>query len=380
MRCLGWRMIMVDDRIKQLCNTLVQYSCHVQPGDKVLIDVSGCDDSLTQQLIEEVYAAGGLPYCVITQPRVQRAWLLQAEREQIEDLTKWDSARMKQMQAYIAFRGGDNASEMCDVPAEKMELYQSIYAKEVHHNLRVKRTNWVVLRYPTPSMAQQAGMSTEAFETFYFDVCNLDYRKMSAAMDPLKELMERTNRVRIKGPGTNLSFSIKKIGAVKCDGHMNVPDGEVYSAPVKNSVNGTISYNTPSFHQGFKFENVCLTFREGKIVGATANDTARINKILDTDEGARYVGEFSLGVNPYITHSMGDILFDEKIAGSLHFTPGASYEDAYNGNESAEHWDLVLQQTQEMGGGEIWFDDVLIRKDGIFLPEELQGLNPENLK
>ncbi|MEG0257583.1 MAG: aminopeptidase [Christensenella sp.] len=371
---------MVDERIKQLCNTLVNYSCGVKRGDKVLIDVSGCDDALVEQLIKEVYAAGGLPYCDTPHNAVQRQWLMQATKEQIEDITKWGSARMKQMQAYIAFRGGDNATEMADVPADKMELYQSIYSKQVHHELRVKNTNWVILRYPTPSMAQQAGMSTEAFEQFYFDVCNLDYKKMSRAMDPLKALMDRTDKVHIKGPGTDITFSIKGIGSVKCDGHMNVPDGEVYSAPVRNSVNGRITYNTPSFNQGFKYENVSLLFRDGQITEATSNDNERINKIFDTDKGARYVGEFSFGVNPYINKSMGDILFDEKIAGSLHFTPGSSYDDAYNGNESAVHWDLVLVQTPEAGGGEVWFDDVLVRRDGVFTLDELAGLNPENLK
>lgn len=371
---------MVDERVKKLANILVNYSCRVKQGDKVLIDVTGCDDNLTSELINEVYRVGGVPFFTTPHPPVMRTWLTKASKEQIEDITRWDSARMKEMQAYIAFRGGKNATEMSDVPSDKMEMYQSIYSKEVHHNLRVKNTNWCVLRYPTPSMAQQAGMSTEAFEDFYFKVCNLDYGKMSKAMDALLAVYDRTDKVAIKGPGTDITFSIKGIDSKKCDGHFNVPDGEVYTSPVKDSVNGVISYNTPSVNQGFQFENVSLTFENGKIVDAKANDTERINKIFDTDEGARYVGEFSLGLNPYITKSIGDILFDEKIAGSLHFTPGSSYDDAYNGNESAVHWDLVLIQTKEMGGGEIYFDDVLVRKDGLFVIEELKCLNPDNLK
>jgi len=371
---------MIDERLKKLCHTLVNYSCGVKKGDKVLIDVSGIDDSLVQELIKEVYAAGGAPYYTVGNNALTRQWLMQATKEQIEDITRWESVRMKEMQAYIAFRGGNNVTETSDVPLDTMELYQSIYSKEVHHNLRVKKTNWVILRYPTPGMAQQAGMSTEAFEDFYFDVCNLDYAKMSREMDALMDYYEKTDKVHIKGPGTDITFSIKGIERKKCDGHFNVPDGEVYTAPVRDSVNGVITYNTPSINQGFKFGNVSLTFQDGKIVDAKSNDNKRINKIFDTDEGARYIGEFSLGVNPYITRPMGDILFDEKIAGSLHFTPGASYDDAYNGNESAVHWDLVLVQTKEFGGGEIYFDDVLIRKDGIFVVDELKGLNPENLK
>ncbi|MBD5559059.1 MAG: aminopeptidase [Clostridia bacterium] len=371
---------MIDERVRKLCRNVVNYSCRVKPGDRVLIETTGTPDYLASGLIDAVYEAGGLPFYGLGRQAVTRSWLMQASKEQIEDQTRWDSARMRDMQAYVSFRGGDNATELSDVPSDKMELYNSIYSKQVHHDLRVKHTNWCVLRWPTPAMAQQAGMSTQAFEDFYFDVCNLDYEKMSRAMDALKDLMDRTDKVRITGPGTDLTFSIRDIGAVKCDGHMNIPDGEVYSAPVKDSVNGVISYNTPSFHDGFRYEDIVLEFKDGKIIRAEGNDTERLNKVFDTDEGARYVGEFSLGVNPFINRSMGDILFDEKIAGSLHFTPGASYDDAYNGNESAVHWDLVLVQTEDQGGGEIWFDDQLIRKNGIFVLDELKGLNPENLK
>jgi len=192
--------------------------------------------------------------------------------------------------------------------------------------------------------------------------------------------MQNTDEVRIVAKDTDLRFSIKGMKAVKCDGHMNIPDGEVYTAPVKNSVNGYITYNTPSNYAGFKFENIRFEFKDGKIVKAIANNTEKLNKILDTDEGARYIGEFSIGLNPYITKPMEDTLFDEKIAGSIHFTPGSAYEDADNGNRSAVHWDIVLIQTPEYGGGEIYFDGKLIRKDGRFVIKDLEGLNPENLK
>jgi aminopeptidase len=229
-------------------------------------------------------------------------------------------------------------------------------------------------------MAQAANMNIEGFEDFYFKVCNLDYSKMSKAMNPLVELMRKTDRVKITGVGTELTFSIKGLPPIKCDGKLNIPDGEVFSAPVVDSVNGYISYNTPSEYDGSLYENVRLEFNNGKIIKATGNDTEALNQIFDTDEGARYIGEFALGVNPYIVKPMRDILFDEKIMGSFHFTPGSSYDDCNNGNKSSVHWDLVCIQTPEYGGGEIWFDDVLIRKDGRFVLEELYVLNPENLK
>ncbi len=369
---------MIDSRLKQLCKSLVTYSMTVKKGEKVLIENFDCPAVLSTQLIKEVFAAGGIPFCITRNQQVQRSLLQNATKEQIEAMTRFDSARMQEMDAYVAFRGVDNTSELSDVNEDVLTMYRSIYSKKVHHDLRVQKTKWVVLRYPNASMAQLAGLSTEAFEDFYFNVCNLDYSKMDKAMDVMQARMATVDNVHIKGPGTDLTFSIKGIAAKKCAGHMNIPDGEIYTAPVKTSVNGVITYNTPSFSQGFKFENIRLEFKDGKIINATANDTDRINKIFNTDDGARYVGEFSFGVNPYIKNPMCDTLFDEKIAGSIHFTPGSCYEDADNGNESAVHWDLVLIQRPEYGGGEIYFDGELIRKDGRFLGE-LDVLNEENL-
>jgi aminopeptidase len=344
----------------------------------VLIENFDCPEQLSEQLIKEVYAVGGVPYCTMRSARVQRALLIGATRQQIEDMTRYDAAMMQDMQAYVAFRGALNTSEMSDVSDENLSLYRSIYSKRVHHELRVQKTKWVVLRYPNGSMAQLAGKSTEQFEDFYFDVCNLDYSRMDKAMDALQERLKAVDMVRITGPDTDISFSVKGIPSKKCSGHMNIPDGEIYTAPVRDSANGRITYNTPSFSQGFKYENVSLVFRDGKIIEATANNTKRLNKILDTDEGARYLGEFAFGVNPYIKEPMCDTLFDEKISGSIHLTPGSCYEDADNGNESAVHWDLVLIQRPEYGGGAIYFDGELVRKDGRFLGE-LSVLNEENL-
>ena len=369
----------MDTRIKKLADLLVSYSCDVQKGDKVLISYEGDEcKGLVRQIIKNIYAAGGMPYVEIRDSAVTREILLGSSAEQLEFMAEYQLAQMKGMQAYIAIRGGSNASELSDVPSEKLNMYSKITGPVLDY--RVNETKWVVLRYPTSSMAQLANSSLEAFEDFYFDICTLDYGKMSRAMDSLVQVMENTDKVHIKGPGTDLTFSIKGLPAVKCGGERNIPDGEVYTAPVKESMNGIISYNTPSEEQGFTFENIVFEIKEGRIVKASSNDDKRINQLLDTDEGSRYFGEFALGVNPYILHPMKDTLFDEKISGSFHLTPGASYEDAFNGNKSAVHWDLVMIQRPEYGGGEIYFDDVLIRKDGLFILPQLQCLNPENLK
>ncbi|AZK46967.1 aminopeptidase [Paenibacillus lentus] len=371
---------MRDPRIQKLAENLVGYSVNVQPGENVLVEMIGNERDLLIAIIEEVGKKGGNAFVELTDRTVQRSLFKYASEEQMRTWAEIDLNRMKQMDCYIGIRAGTNVNELSDVPEDKMKLYNSLYSHPVHSEQRVKHTKWVVLRYPNASMAQLANTSTEAFENFYFDVCNLDYAKMDRAQDALADLMKRTDKVRITGPGTDLSFSIKGIGAIKCSGEHNIPDGEVYTAPVRDSVNGTISYNTPTLYNGITFENIKFRFEKGKIVEATSNDTDNLNKILDTDDGSRFIGEFAIGFNPYILHPMKDILFDEKIAGSLHFTPGQAYEEAFNGNKSSIHWDLVLIQRPEYGGGEIYFDDVLIRKDGIFVLPELEGLNPENLK
>ena len=369
-----------DERIKTLAKNLINYSCALKKGEKILIEAAGVDEVFVEALVEECYKVGAYPFVDMGNNKIKRRLLSGLTEEHCKLMAKYASYRMKEMDAYIGIRGGNNAYELSDVDGDKMNLYMAEYSKPVHHELRVKNTKWCVLRYPTEGMSELSGMSTEAFEDLYFKVCNLDYAKMDKAMDALVELIERTDKVRITAKDTDLTFSIKGIGAKKCSGHMNIPDGEVYTAPVRESVNGVITYNTPSVENGIKFENVQLTFKDGKIVSATANDNEAINKIFDTDEGARYVGEFALGVNPFIKKPMCDILFDEKISGSIHFTPGSCYDDAYNGNESAVHWDLVLIQTPEYGGGDIYFDDVLIRHDGRFVLPELECLNPENLE
>ena len=369
----------MDPRVKELSRLLTGYSCDLKEGEKVLIDYEGeCCKPLVRQLIKDAYELGAKPYVNHRDSAVLREVLLGADEDQIEFLNDYQLYQMKGMDAYIAVRAGDNVSELSDVPSEKLNMYYKLTRPTLDY--RVNKTKWVVLRYPNASMAQLANKSQEAFEDFYFNVCTLDYKKMSKAMDSLVDLMNRTDKVRIVGPGTDLTFSIKDIPAIKCDGLRNIPDGEVYTAPVKDSMNGTISYNTFSEEQGFTYENIVFEVKDGKIINATANDTKRSNELLDTDEGARYFGEFAIGVNPYVLHPMKDTLFDEKICGSFHLTPGMAYEDAFNGNKSAVHWDLVMIQRAEYGGGEIWFDDVLIRKDGIFVIPELEGLNPENLK
>jgi aminopeptidase len=370
---------MPDPRIARLADVLIGYSTRLQPGEKILIETFDAPDEIVTALIERVAVGGGVPFVQSHSNRVLRALYTNATAEQMQLIGDLDLARMKHMDAYIGLRGSQNALELADVPADKMALYQKHWWKTAHDQ-RVNHTKWVVLRYPSPAFAQAAGMSTEQFTDFYFDVCTLDYAKMAAAQKPLYDRMVNADRVRLTARDTDLTFSIKGIGAKMCAGDRNIPDGECFTCPTIDSANGVIHFNAPTVYQGKPFDDIRLVLKDGVIVEATGSDTEALNDILNADEGARRIGEFSIAFNPYILRPMRDVLFDEKINGSLHFTPGKAYESPGNGNESQIHWDMVLIQRPEYGGGEIYFDGELIRKDGLFVPDNLKGLNPENLK
>lgn len=374
---------MLDPRITKLAELLCNHSCRLTAEDRVLIHAFDIPDEAVAEVVRVAQSTGAQVVLRLESNVIRRQLMLGMTVENARTIADIEKHEMEQMTAYISLRGSHNYAELREIPGEIMDIWQREYAVPVVFGVRIPKTKWVALRWPTASMAQQASMSTPEFEKFFFDVCTLDYAKMARATEPLKELMNRTDVVRVVGPGdTDFTFSIKGIGSLPCSGECNIPDGECYTAPVRDSVNGIIQYNTVSLYEGTEFNNIRFVIKNGRIEEATAGpNTEKLNRILDTDEGARYFGEWSLGYNPYVLHPMKDTLFDEKIAGSLHFTPGNSYDPpGSNGNKSAIHWDLVLIQRLEYGGGEIYFDGKLIRKDGLFVLPELEGLNPENLK
>ena len=370
---------MRDPRNARLADVIVGHSTRLEPGEAILIEAFDIADGLVLELVAAAQRARAIPIVALRDNAVDRALVSGGGEAQFNLQREIELGQMQKVQAYVGIRGAANGSELSDVPADQMALYSRLVARPVQLDYRVNHTRWVVLRYPTPSMAQQAAMSTEQFEDLFYKVCTLDYARMGRAMVPLVERMKRTDRVEIRGPGTDLRFSIRGIGVVPCEGRRNLPDGECFTSPVRDSVEGVISYNTPSLYLGQTYENLKFEFERGRIVRATGSPQARLDALLGTDEGARYIGEFSLGLNPHLTRPMKDTLFDEKIAGSLHFTPGQSYTTADNGNRSQVHWDLVLIQRPEFGGGEIDFDGECVRKDGRFVTSDLEGLNPEQL-
>ena len=374
---------MLDPRITTLADVLINYSTAMQPGEKILIEAIDIPDVMTCELIRLARKAGADPLVLLKNTRVDRALRLHASQAQMELMADVEALAMKNVDAYIGICGKLNFTELSDVPSDKQQLYLDHVQQKVHMDIRIPHTRWVVLRWPYPAAAQQAGLSTEAFEDLFFKVCTIDFKKMSTAMQPLAKRVNEADRVHITGPGTDLRFSIKGLGAEICDGIHNIPDGEVATGPVLKSANGKIQFNARTINDGIVHDNVYLELKNGKIVKASSSNTHSLNQVLDRDEGARYIGEFAIGFNPYMTRPILDILFDEKITGSFHFTPGhavAPDTPADNGNRSVVHWDMVCLQDKASGGGEIWFDDQLIRKDGLFIPEDLLPLNPENLK
>ncbi len=366
----------MDPRNEALAEVLINHSTRLKRGEKILIEAIGVDPAIVKAVMRAAKKRGGIPLVTIKDPEIMREILKNATEEQLKLVASLEKSRMKKMDAYVGLRGSHNIYELSDVPSKQMKLYMAKWMKPVHLDVRVSDTKWVVLRYPSPSMAQQAGMSTEAFEKFFFTVCTVDYKAMGKAMTPLVRRMRKTDKVHIKGRGTDLSFSIKSIPVVKCSGEKNIPDGEVFTAPVRDSINGEVTFNAPSVSQGITFENIHLIFEKGKVVKAECNETKRLNEILDGDAGARYVGEFALGVNTQVTRPMKDTLFDEKISGSFHMALGNAYEgEADNKNRSQIHWDLVCIQTPAYGGGTISFDGTVIRKNGRFVPKDLKPLD-----
>ena len=366
---------MVDnDRI--LAEKLVNYSCKVKEGENVLIEYSDCSEYFIKCIVQEVFKAKAHPFVKNVNRILKKEILTSGDEELFKLMESFDMEVMKKMDAVILVCGEENVYEYKNIPSSQMKLYRKIYHD--HTELRVSK-KWVLLKYPTYGFAQSSGMSTDEFTEHFFKVCNLDYAKMGNAMDNLSKRMSSADKVRIIAKDTDLTFSIKGIPNIKCCGECNIPDGELYTAPVKDSINGKITFNIPVTYSGVRHDNICLNFENGKIVNATSSNTEHLNEILDTDGGSRYMGEFSFGVNPYIENPILDILFDEKMCYSIHMAVGCSYDDAYNGNKSAVHWDLIQSHKECYGGGEIYFDGELIRKNGLFIPSDLLALNPENL-
>lgn len=365
----------MDNYLNSLADTIVNYSLNVSKGEKVLITYHSEEcTSFVKMLIEKIISKGGIPMFKYSFNEINSLIMENLNEDIIDLIVKNKEHEVYTYDSIVQIIYNDNDYENKNVSPKMLNLLGE-KSREID-NIRINKRKWVLLNYPSKLDAYKAKMTTNDFREYALKAMTADYQKMNEVLKPLKELMEKTDKVRITGPNTDLTFSIKGMPAIICAGEYNIPDGEVYTAPIKDSVNGIITYNTESPYRNGVYKNISLEFKDGKIVKATCDgDNDSLNEIFDTDSGSRFVGEFSLGVNPNIRSAMGDILYDEKICGSIHFTPGTCYENCDNGNISSIHWDLVLIQREEYGGGNIYFDDVLVRKDGIFVKNELKNIN-----
>ena len=365
----------MENELLKLSNTLVNYSLKVKEGEKVLISCNSTEPKfLIKSLIRDIIKVKGIPFVRIIDNEINALLTELTTSKRVDELAKHKKQEVDNYDCFLSIKFTENEYESKHVsPSIRKEIGEKTAKSE---DIRINKRKWVLLNYPSVVDAYKIGLPYDEYKDYAIKAMNFNYENMAQDIIPLKELMEKTDKVRIVAPNTDITFSIKGIDVVPCCGESNIPDGEIFTAPVKTSVNGKITFNTPSPYQGNVYRNVSLSFKDGKITEATCDgDIEALNAILDTDEGARYIGEFSLGLNPIIQNPMGDILYDEKMIGSIHFTPGKCYDDAPNGNDSAIHWDMVLIQRKEFGGGEIYFDDVLIRKDGLFVIKELEHLN-----
>lgn len=362
---------------KILASTIVEHSIKVEPKENVIIVSETTKPvSLIKELVKQIKEKDASVTVRFIEPEIDSLIKENMSKESISHLERQEWFDVENYNSFIRIMCNQNDYEEKNINEETRKNIGEALKKP--RNIRINERKWVLLNYPSSLDAYKAKMKVEEFYDYSMGVMCYDYKKMSEDIKPLKKLMEKTDKVRLTGVGTDITFSIKDMPIIPCCGEMNIPDGEIYCGPVKNSINGVIKYNTPSPYQGHVYNGVTLTFKDGKIINATCDneeDIERLNKIFNIDEGAKFVGEFSIGLNKDIMYPMGDILFDEKIIGSIHFTPGSAYQDSYNGNDSSIHWDMVLIQREDYGGGNIYFDDKLIRENGIFVLDELKHLN-----
>ncbi len=367
----------MEEKINELADIIINYSLKISKNERVLITTRSKNaKSLVIKLIEKIYENHAIPEVNIIDDEISSKITELTTKERIKFLITQKQFEIDNYDAFISIRENNN-------PYEEKNISEEIYneigrATNEISKERINKRKWLLLNYPSVMDAYKAKMTREEFKKYALDVMTINFKELSELIKPLKDLMEKTDRVRIVGPNTDISFSIKGMSAIPCVGKHNIPDGELYTAPIKTSVNGRITYNTETSYRGIEFKNISLDFKDGKIISCSSEiNNDKLETIFNTDEGARYIGEFSFGLNPFIRKPIGDILYDEKIIGSIHFTPGRCYDDASNNNDSSIHWDLVLIQRKEYGGGRIYFDDKLIREDGNFVLEELKKLNYE---
>ncbi|WP_170834471.1 aminopeptidase [Fictibacillus solisalsi] len=365
---------MSTQELSDIAKRVVHHSLEIKRGEKVLIDIEGEAEEFSNQLMIEIYHAGAYPFLKSTRVSNLKKLIAGATKESLNLWLRHEQYKAEGMDAYIGIKAEENIFEYNDIPRDQYQLYQQNFSQPLQLDY-LGKNKWILMRYPTKGMAQLAKLGSEELRTIFYQSCTMDYKKLSENVKPLKERLSKSKTVTVTSPDTDFTFSIQHMDSFMCDGRYNLPDGEIFTAPIRDSVNGVIHFNCPTSFQGYVLEDVRFEFVDGKIASYQGNDRDLLKRILETDDGASYIGEFGIGLNPFITKPMNNILFDEKMSGSLHLAIGQAFPMANNGNKSAIHLDFVLNQQSSHGGGSLYFDKELIRKDGIFIPKDLKNLN-----
>lgn len=342
----------MDKRWDALASILVNYSIGVKPGDRVLITMMETEtEPLARACYREAVRAGGYPFIEYQSAYLEKDLMLHGTMDQVEWVNEMCLKGMDWADCYIGLRGARNPYEWGGIPGARLSAHKrSLGRVSAERN----RTRWVLTRVPNEAFAQQSRMPLEDMMDFYFNSTLVDWEKESAALQKVKELLAAGSSVRVTGKETDITFTTSgRIYAV-ADGHINMPDGEVYTCPVETSVNGTIYFEFPGAYAGNYIEGIRLTFQDGKLVRSSAEtNEGLLREILATDEGASTLGEFGIGLNYGITGYCGDILYDEKIGGTIHFAMGRGYPECLGNDRSALHWDIIKDTRKE---GAVYLD------------------------
>lgn len=354
----------MDDRWRKLGDLLVNYSLEVKKGEKVLIVMEEVNSyPAACGTYEAVIKAGAYPQIVFRSEKLNHILTKFGSAEQIEWVPEMESYGMEWADVYIGLRGAANPSECWDVSASALSKLRQTLGKL--SSLRWQKTRWCLVRIPYVTLAQQGGIDEDALEEMFFGACFLDWPQISKKWNDCARILGKGKHVRILGKKTDLSFSIEGRKWSVDDGHINMPGGEISTAPVENTVEGYIYFDSPAVFGGKIIHDITLCWKMGKLVEVTASKNEDFLKaVLNTDPGASRIGEFAIGTNPGLKYMCGDILLDEKISGTIHIAMGRAYPDVGGTNQSAIHWDIIKDLRDE---GEIYLDGELIFKNGQLL-------------
>ena len=354
---------MVDTETAKTAKIIVEHSAKIKKGDYVQIIADYDAKDIVLELYRLALLKGAYPKPHISLPGISYTYYKYATEKQLRHFPKVAMYEMKNSDVVIMIGATRNTKELANIDPKRVAARQRVIEPIFRH--RTEKTRWVIFYYPTPALAQEAGMSFQEFEEFTFRATNVDYGAMERQQEKLKKLLDDGNTVRIVAKNTDLKFSIKGRKGIKCCGQYNLPDGEVFTSPVENTAEGHIEFSYPALYQGREVEGIRLEFRKGKAVKATASkNQAFLRKVLETDKGAKYIGEFGIGTNYKLNRFVKNILFDEKLGGTIHLAMGMAYKEAGGRNKSAIHWDILADMKR---GGRLYIDGKLIQKNGKFL-------------